>query len=182
MKNNNYLWLIFISTLFLSSSTILSQILSQNSRVAWSSFNVGFAKFQTSNTIVNSVAGQNFVGTSLLGNAEIISGFLADTLFRTVITAVHDQEGLPSTYSLAQNYPNPFNPSTSISYQLPRQSYVTLIIYNILGREIATLVDEMKQPGKYFVQWNASDIPTGVYFYRLVTGNYVQTKKLVLMK
>jgi uncharacterized delta-60 repeat protein len=96
--------------------------------------------------------------------------------------------GMPEKYSLEQNYPNPFNPTTVIRYQLPvgqdgiLSNYVTLKIFNLLGQEVATLVNEMKQPGSYEVTWNASNVASGVYLYRLQAGNYVDTKKLILMK
>jgi hypothetical protein len=105
----------------------------------------------------------------------------------------------PRTFSLFQNYPNPFNPTTTIQYSLPSQSvgsaegragegsHVTLKVYDVLGREVATLVDEVhpvngvKQPGTYTVHWNASGVASGVYFYRLSSNGFVQTRKLVLL-
>ena len=81
-----------------------------------------------------------------------------------------------------QNYPNPFNPSTSISYQLPQQSHVTLKVFDVLGREVATLVNEAKQPGTNTVQFNASGLTSGVYFYRLQAGGFSKTRKLIVLK
>ncbi len=92
------------------------------------------------------------------------------------------RDDVPGIFRLEQNYPNPFNPTTVISYQLPVVSNVKLTIYDILGRKVATLVDEVKPAGLYSVQWNAQDMPSGVYFYRIQSGPYVQTKKLILMK
>lgn len=89
---------------------------------------------------------------------------------------------LPSVYSLSQNYPNPFNPSTKIEYQLPASSNVEMKVLDILGREIATLVNETKSAGTYSVEWNASQFPSGMYFYRMQAGNFVQIKKLLLLK
>jgi photosystem II stability/assembly factor-like uncharacterized protein len=88
----------------------------------------------------------------------------------------------PAHYSLQQNYPNPFNPSTIIDYQLPANSHVTLILYDILGRKVETLVDERQSVGSYSVKLNASDLSSGVYFYRLEAGTYHDTKKLLLLK
>jgi hypothetical protein len=85
-------------------------------------------------------------------------------------------------FSLNQNYPNPFNPSTIIQYSLPTKANVSLKVYDILGREIATLVDDKLQRGTYEVQWDASSFAGGVYFYRLMTGRFVETKKLLLTK
>jgi len=85
-------------------------------------------------------------------------------------------------YSLQQNYPNPFNPFTVIIYQVPENSFVTLNVYDVLGNEIVTLVNEEKPLGSYSVDLNASSFPSGVYFYRLQAGSFVETKKMVLMK
>ena len=85
-------------------------------------------------------------------------------------------------YELMQNYPNPFNPSTTISFDIPVASHVKLLIYDILGREIKTLVDKVKSPGKYKISWNASGLADGIYLYSLKAGNYSETKKLILLK
>ena len=92
------------------------------------------------------------------------------------------ENNIPIKYSLHQNYPNPFNPTTTISYGLTQQLLVTLRIYNILGQEVATLVNEEKPAGSYEVNWNASNLSSGVYLYRLKTGSFVETKKMILMK
>ncbi len=96
------------------------------------------------------------------------------------------KSGLVSEYKLEQNYPNPFNPVTIINYQLPIDSWVTLKVYNILGQEVATLVNEKQEAGRYEVEFDASSakggLSSGVYFYRLVAGEYVSTKKLILIK
>ncbi|MFH0736186.1 MAG: T9SS type A sorting domain-containing protein [bacterium] len=85
-------------------------------------------------------------------------------------------------YDLFQNYPNPFNPSTTISFQMPKDGFVTLKIYDILGKEITTLVNEFKTTGKYNVQFNASNLASGMYIYQIKVGDYSNTKKLMLMK
>ncbi|MCH7954482.1 MAG: T9SS type A sorting domain-containing protein [Candidatus Marinimicrobia bacterium] len=79
-------------------------------------------------------------------------------------------------------HPNPFNPVTNISYSLPVSGDVTLIIYNLLGEEVARLVDGFQPAGEYNTTWNASNIASGIYFYRLRSGNVVQTRKMVLLK
>jgi hypothetical protein len=88
----------------------------------------------------------------------------------------------PTEYSLSQNYPNPFNPSTTIQYSIPESGNVKLVVYNSLGKEITTLVNEFKQPGKYEINFKGIDIPSGVYYYQLQTNGFVQTKKMVLLK
>lgn len=85
-------------------------------------------------------------------------------------------------FSLKQNYPNPFNPSTTIEYTVPVNTHVTLKIYDILGKEVGTLVDRDQNSGSYIVIWNASNLSSGVYFYKLVAGNNVQTKRMLLSK
>jgi hypothetical protein len=98
------------------------------------------------------------------------------------IVGVEDEHTLPTEYVLEQNYPNPFNPSTKISWQSPVGSQQTLKIYDILGNEVATLVDEYKPAGRYEIEFNASTLPSGVYFYQLKAGEYVNTKKMILLK
>ena len=85
-------------------------------------------------------------------------------------------------YSLEQNYPNPFNPSTKIVYQLPQSENVSLKIYDVLGNEIVTLFNEEKGPGKYEIDFNASHLSSGIYFYTLRAGAYINTKKMILIK
>lgn len=89
---------------------------------------------------------------------------------------------LPVEFSLSQNYPNPFNPSTTISYKIAKQGLVNLTVYNILGKEVAMLVNEVQSPGKYEVEFNAKNLSSGIYFYKLSTDNFTATKKLTLMK
>ncbi len=91
-------------------------------------------------------------------------------------------DGLPKEFALMQNYPNPFNPATQINFELPVKSEVSLKIYNLLGQEVATLVNEEKAAGRYSADWNASALASGVYFYKLEAGSFVQTKKMILMK
>jgi ligand-binding sensor domain-containing protein len=90
--------------------------------------------------------------------------------------------GLPEVFSLQQNYPNPFNPVTTITYQIPIEGLVTLKIYDILGKELTTLLNEEKQAGKYSIEFNASRLSSGVYLYELRSNEYKSTKKLLLMK
>jgi hypothetical protein len=88
----------------------------------------------------------------------------------------------PSVFSLSQNYPNPFNPTTTIIYQVPGLSFITLKVYDVLGNEIESLINEEKQAGNYEIEFNATNLPSGIYFYKLQAGNFVETKKMVLMK
>ena len=97
-------------------------------------------------------------------------------------TAVKDYSGTPTTFSLRQNYPNPFNPTTVISYQLPAVTRVILKVYDILGNEVATLVNTIQPAGIHSVQFSGSGLASGVYFYRLSTPDYVRTMKMILLK
>jgi hypothetical protein len=87
-----------------------------------------------------------------------------------------------SEFVLSQNHPNPFNPSTTINYQIPELSFVTLKVYDVLGNEVGTLVNEEKPIGNYEVEFDAISLTSGIYFYKLQAGSFVETKKMVLMK
>ena len=89
---------------------------------------------------------------------------------------------VPLVYALEQNYPNPFNPSTTINYSIPNSSFVQLIVYNSIGQEIAILVNEIIEGGNHSVDFDASNLPSGIYLYKLQTGSFVETKKMILMK
>jgi len=99
-----------------------------------------------------------------------------------VYLAKSDPASLPGVYSLDQNHPNPFNPVTTISFALPEPAYVTLSIYNILGEKMATVVDGNLDAGYHTAEWNGSNVASGIYLYRIETANFVDTKKMVLLK
>jgi len=91
-------------------------------------------------------------------------------------------EIVPTEFALYQNYPNPFNPSTTVKYQIPELSFVTLKVYDVVGSEIVTLVNEEKLIGNYEVEFDADRLSSGIYFYRLQAGSFVETKKMILLK
>lgn len=93
-----------------------------------------------------------------------------------------DGPTIPVEFALEQNYPNPFNPTTTISFDLPHQSHAVLIIYNVLGQQVATVVNESLPPGRYTRTFEAGRLASGVYLYRLVAGQYSETKRMVLLK
>jgi len=100
----------------------------------------------------------------------------------TVLTSVEPENGIPIEFSLLQNYPNPFNPTTVISYQIPVMSSVKLVVYDLLGREVVTLVNEKLAAGTHTVTWSATNVASGIYFYQLTAGNYTQTKKMMVLR
>jgi len=89
---------------------------------------------------------------------------------------------IPKNYALEQNYPNPFNPATTIKFALPKTSLVRLVVYDITGREIAVLVNNSLPAGYHSVQWDARNVPSGMYIYRLTAGSFTQTKRMMVIK
>jgi hypothetical protein len=102
--------------------------------------------------------------------------------FKGVLASVDKRNEMPKTFSLEQNYPNPFNPSTKITYSVARESKVRLEVFDILGRKVATLVNEARNPGNYTVEFDASELVSGVYIYRLSTPELTFSKKMMLVK
>jgi hypothetical protein len=167
----------------------------QSSIIAWSALDAGVAVAGTGNSYVTSVLGQSFTGASSTGNSGIRSGFLAYPFLPAVSSGVQaaGDQGTPKQYELRQNYPNPFNPSTTIQFALPHASGVLLTVYNVLGQEVARLVDEVRPAGYHTVVWNGkngagSSVSSGVYFFRISaqdvngSGNFSQLKKMILLK
>jgi len=108
--------------------------------------------------------------------------FAPDKIITITSATGVEETSVPVQYSLEQNYPNPFNPVTIISYSIPEESFVSLKIYDLKGREMKSLVDEVKSAGIYKIAFDASGLSSGVYFYRIDAGKYTQTKKFVLLK
>ncbi|MFA7421321.1 MAG: T9SS type A sorting domain-containing protein [Melioribacteraceae bacterium] len=122
-------------------------------------------------------------------NSGLKSNYSAPTSFSTgsTVTSIGNKEELPTHFELSQNYPNPFNPTTIINYSLVKNAYVTLKIYDMLGREVATLVNKESAAGKFSVQWNGTDsfgykVASGIYVYRITAGDFVSSKKMLLIK
>lgn len=111
-------------------------------------------------------------------------GRLLIHLFKMKFVEINDLHlaDIPHTFKLEQNYPNPFNPITTIKFEIPETGYVSLKIYDLLGKEISTLINELKMPGIYEVKFDGTNLASGIYFYQLKSGDFVQTKKLILMK
>jgi len=157
--------------------------LSTNNGTSWNSTNSFYSSNPTG------------VNTLVVSDSNLFAGTVDGGIWRRplsdIVTGIKDIKKLaPTHYSLEQNYPNPFNPSTSIGYQLAGKSHVTLKVYDLLGRELATLVDEVKSSGSYTATFNASSLPSGVFFYRLTTNaissgqtqSFSSVKKMLLLK
>lgn len=108
--------------------------------------------------------------------------YLDDVTIFTSLTGIEDKKETPHNFTLAQNFPNPFNPKTNIEYSVANNQHVTIKVYNILGNEVAILVNEKKEAGTYLAEFKSNELPSGLYFYRMETGGLVQTKKMMLIK
>jgi len=124
----------------------------------------------------------SFGSINLEAGGESRNGFVATMDLSNITVDVKNELALPVSFNLSQNYPNPFNPSTIINYQIAKPGEVSLKIYDMLGKEITTLVNEVKSAGSYDVKFNASNLSSGIYLYTLKTDNYSQSKKMILVK
>ena len=161
---------------------VSSNASAQTSAVKWYTFDAGFGSSASLNTSSKSAIGQSLIGITLQANTQVVSGFLADTLLRGTLVTVQDRETPPLSYALLQNYPNPFNPVTIIRYELPEKARVTLTIYNVLGQEVARLVDTEQPSGGYEVRFDAQHVASGIYFYTIRAGTFAATRKLIVLK
>ena len=137
------------------------------------------------NVTVNNAAGVTSSQSLTITNALFnLSGTLSGpyTASRTSTDVQENLSGMPQVFALNQNYPNPFNPTTQISYSIPKESYISLKVYNLMGQEVATLVSGNQTAGKYTVPFDASRLSSGVYMYRLQAGTSVEVKRMILMK
>ena len=116
-------------------------------------------------------------------NVNVTSADLRNVANSAMLVKLNgNSRGIPTEFGLSQNYPNPFNPSTVISYQVPVQAAVEISVFNSIGEKVATLVNEVKEPGYYEVTWNAQSMTSGVYFFRINAGEFTAVKKMLLMK
>ncbi|MCH8035075.1 MAG: T9SS type A sorting domain-containing protein [Bacteroidetes bacterium] len=113
---------------------------------------------------------------------ELFLGTAEGIYKTTIITNIANDNNVEYNFSLNQNYPNPFNPSTKISYQIPERSFITIKVYSILGKEVRTLVEEEQPAGNYEVEFDAPNLRSGIYFYQLKAGGFVETKKMILLR
>lgn len=173
--------ILFIAILLFPSGFTFGQY-----QIPASVFGNGGNSISGSNFKINSTVGQTFIGKSEGGNFKKQVGFWKPYQILTPVEELKDI--IPKEYKLEQNYPNPFNPSTTISYQIPEESNVILKVYDIIGRELKTLVNEVKDAGIYKTNFNASNLASGIYFYRLEAKSKVSDKhftkigKMILLK
>ena len=127
---------------------------------------------------------------NIIEHLNIVKHDINKLFSKADIQTKDNKNNIPTSFALYQNYPNPFNPGTKIMYDIPASPVpskggvlVKLIVYDILGREVARLINnELKQPGRYSIDWNGNNFASGVYFYKIEAGNFVQAKKMVLIK
>ena len=166
--------------------TFISQISSKSPNLSASINNTQILQYDNQNKIFKSLtSGETSAIITYRGVADTVY-FVVDTT-DYITTGVGDDNAnnkiiIPTVYSLEQNYPNPFNPTTVICYQIASLGKVSLKVYDLLGREVATLVNDVKSAGTYTATFNATKMASGIYFYRLQAGSFTQTKKLVLLK
>lgn len=160
-----------------SHGDLFAQYQIQNALIGTSGGDVSGEGLTISSTIGQPVAGSSTGSRFLVG-----SGFWQ--MPGIVVATSVEQTGpeVPGEFSLEQNYPNPFNPGTVIQFSLPQTAEVQLKVYDMLGREVATLINEQKSAGSYNVTFNAASLSSGVYFYRIIAGNYVETRSMTFVK
>lgn len=142
------------------------------------SVDAGYVTEEVPDTAFIAIFIANLGGFSHIGSKL----FIDDLSWSNTTDLINPGNSIPTKFELLQNYPNPFNPSTKISWQSPVSSHQSLKIYDVLGNEVATLVDEYKEAGNYEVEFDASKLSSGIYFYKLRAGSFVETKKMILLR
>lgn len=161
--------LLFVSTVF-PQYQITNSVISSGGNIN-----------SNSNNIIFSTVGESFIGKSSNTVNQNQIGFWY-AFQQTTITDVEDEEIIPIVFKLEQNYPNPFNPSTKIKFAVPERSNVLIKVYDILGSEVVTLVNEEINAGRYEKNFNAKGLSSGVYLLRMEAGTYTSTKKMILLR
>jgi hypothetical protein len=169
---NTYVRALAVSGTNLFAGTFGGVFLSTNNGTSWTAASTGLT-----NTYVSALA---VSGTNLFAGTN--GGVWRRPLSEMITSVERLSTDLPTHFSLDQNYPNPFNPATTISFSLPTESFVSLKVFDALGREVSILLSKELAAGKYSLQWNAAGLASGVYFYRLHAREFVETKKLILLR
>jgi len=170
----------FISSVLLSI-LLFSEILISQNKIPIGILSNGGERQSNANYIIVGTVGQTSIYKYFGPDYQIQAGFWYDYQIATPVEK-EEEEMLPIVYKLEQNYPNPFNPSTVIKFAVPERSNVLIKIYDILGSTVTTLVNEEMDTGWYQKVFNSSGYSSGVYIYRMEAGNYISTKKMLLIK
>jgi hypothetical protein len=159
----------------------LNAAFAQN-QITYSVISSGGDKSSNESFILSGTVGESFIGSSVNLSNQNFTGFWF-VYYNDVLTSVEDQQKIiPTVFKLEQNYPNPFNPSTIIKFAVPERNNVLIKIYDILGGEVLTLVNEELDAGWYERKFDAGLLSAGVYIYRMQAGSYVSTKKMMMLK
>jgi len=170
--------------------------LSQSNRISWWVMGSGFGIAGIPGASLKTAVGEPLLARSMIANTMIESGFLANPFFRSTATSASGGgDELPSAFELLQNYPNPFNPATRIGVLLPQLSEVTLTVYNVLGQEVVTLINDQRPAGYFTVEWDGTNssgqkVSSGLYFYRMIARpqsidgaeSFIALKKMVILR
>ena len=177
MKTNKIKWIITVLTYYI----LIQSNLNAQLQIPVSVFSNGGSFISGGNYQINGTLGQSLIGSVGSSNNMNLIGFWYTT--EGFVTDIQEEQNpLPTEYFLSQNYPNPFNPATKIQYGVKERIDIKIVIFNAIGEEILLLLKELKEPGSYEIEFNASTLPSGVYFYRLQAGDFVQTRKMILLK
>ncbi|GEM_PF-1289438 len=176
--------MLLCAALLLASAGVLSAQSSASYAIAFDVFDSGGGMSSASGAAVNahSIIGQAAVLHVASAASHTASSGAGCMFCGSFVTSAVDPAMLPDVMRLYQNYPNPFNPSTTIRYSLERGGHVRLSVYNLLGEKVDVIVDEHRQPGDYSIEYNAAELQSGVYLYRLRTGDGQLTLRMMLMK
>lgn len=172
--NNRIVWALTSNgnNVYAGTGSLYGVYVSTNNGTTWIQRNEGFGNF----SVISLFIFNNYIYASPFGN-----GVWRRPLGELTVIQPIDNE-IPNKFSLMQNYPNPFNPFTKIKFCISNKSFTKLTIYDALGEEIMTLVNQHLKPGNYEVEWNAVDVPSGIYYYMLIANDFMETKKAVLIK
>lgn len=169
-------FLICIALVLSLSLTARAQMTMKNSV-----FGAGSSTIADSAKVLQGTIGQNFIGEAS-DNTRILAGGFWYQISEIVLTGIDDLPEVPGQFELRQNYPNPFNPATTIVFSLPKAIKVQLHIFDVLGRSVGTLVDEKMPAGRYEIQFETRSLPSGMYFYRIQAGQFIETRKMLLVR
>ena len=171
----NSIWVDTVKTLYSydGSNNLIEQYYKVWDGLEWLNYSMGLFTYDGNNNQIEAL-NQSWVDSSWVNVDRYIYSY--------IITDIKESESKFNTFNLSYNYPNPFNPSTNIKYSVPQSSNIVIKVFDILGNEIETLVNEEKPAGTYEITWYAEQLPSGVYFYQLKTGSFMETKKMVLMR